>query len=43
MQNVDAVYIGSPHTFHYENARDALKAKKAVLCGMMFTVRSVPA
>jgi predicted dehydrogenase len=37
------VYIGSPHTFHYENARDALKAKKAVLCGTLSTVRFVPA
>lgn len=31
-KDVDAIYIGTPHTFHYENARDALKAKKAVLC-----------
>jgi len=31
-QDVDAIYIGTPHTLHYENARDALKAKKAVLC-----------
>ncbi|KIJ20796.1 hypothetical protein PAXINDRAFT_165640 [Paxillus involutus ATCC 200175] len=30
--NVDAVYIGTPHTCHYENALDAIKAKKHVLC-----------
>ncbi|TRM65274.1 NAD(P)-binding protein [Schizophyllum amplum] len=30
--NVDGVYIGTPHTFHYANAIDALKAKKHVLC-----------
>ncbi|GBE86569.1 D-xylose 1-dehydrogenase (NADP(+)) [Sparassis crispa] len=29
---VDAVYIGTPHTSHYENARDALLAGKHVLC-----------
>ncbi|EAU90616.1 hypothetical protein CC1G_01000 [Coprinopsis cinerea okayama7 len=30
--NVQAVYIGTPHTFHYENALAAIKAKKHVLC-----------
>ncbi|TDL23797.1 NAD-P-binding protein [Rickenella mellea] len=30
--NVNAVYIGTPHTYHYENARDAIVAKKHVLC-----------
>ncbi|KAI0641950.1 NAD-P-binding protein [Trametes meyenii] len=30
--NVDAVYIGTPHTLHYENALDALNAGKHVLC-----------
>jgi predicted dehydrogenase len=25
-------YLGTPHTFHYENALDAIKAKKHVLC-----------
>ncbi|KAI0320876.1 hypothetical protein OF83DRAFT_1052271 [Amylostereum chailletii] len=28
---VDAIYIGTPHTLHYENAVDAIKAKKHVL------------
>ncbi|KAF9499390.1 NAD(P)-binding protein [Pleurotus eryngii] len=31
-KDVDAVYIGTPHTYHYENALDAIKAKKNVLC-----------
>ncbi|KAF8141684.1 hypothetical protein EV363DRAFT_30068 [Boletus edulis] len=30
--NVDAIYIGTPHTLHYENALDGIKAKKHVLC-----------
>ncbi|EKM49976.1 uncharacterized protein PHACADRAFT_264441 [Phanerochaete carnosa HHB-10118-sp] len=30
--DVDAVYIGTPHTFHYENARSALLNGKHVLC-----------
>lgn len=30
--NVTAIYIGTPHTKHYENARDALNAGKHVLC-----------
>ncbi|KIJ69242.1 hypothetical protein HYDPIDRAFT_24094 [Hydnomerulius pinastri MD-312] len=31
-KDVDAIYIGTPHTYHYSNALDALKAKKHVLC-----------
>ncbi|KAF8196759.1 NAD(P)-binding protein [Mycena galopus ATCC 62051] len=30
--NVDAIYIGTPHTYHYINALDAIRAKKHVLC-----------
>lgn len=30
-QNVDAVYIGTPHTRHYENALAAIRAGKHVL------------
>ena len=29
---VDAVYVATPHTFHLQNAGDALRAGKAVLC-----------
>jgi predicted dehydrogenase len=32
IQNVDVVYIGTPHTFHHANAKEALQAGKHVLC-----------
>ncbi|KDQ61767.1 hypothetical protein JAAARDRAFT_190493 [Jaapia argillacea MUCL 33604] len=38
--DVDAIYIGTPHTMHYVNARDALKAKKAVLCEKPVTLNA---
>lgn len=31
-KDVDAIYIGTPHTYHYTNAIDAIRAKKHVLC-----------
>ncbi|KAJ9127672.1 hypothetical protein QFC24_001082 [Naganishia onofrii] len=31
-KNVDVVYIGTPHTMHYENTKAALLAGKHVLC-----------
>ncbi|TFK39935.1 NAD(P)-binding protein [Crucibulum laeve] len=31
-KDVDAIYIGTPHTYHYVNALDAIKAGKNVLC-----------
>ncbi|PPQ91465.1 hypothetical protein CVT25_013722 [Psilocybe cyanescens] len=31
-EDVDAIYIGTPHTYHYTNALDAIKAGKNVLC-----------
>ncbi|MDF9842496.1 MULTISPECIES: Gfo/Idh/MocA family oxidoreductase [unclassified Paenibacillus] len=37
---VDAIYIGTPHPFHKENALLALRAGKAVLCEKPFTVNS---
>ena len=30
--NIDIVYIATPHTCHYQNARDAILAGKHVLC-----------
>ncbi|WP_379132103.1 Gfo/Idh/MocA family protein [Paenibacillus sp. sgz500958] len=37
---VEAVYIGTPHPFHKDNALLALRAGKAVLCEKPFTVNS---
>lgn len=31
-ENVDIIYIATPHAFHYEHAMACLKNKKAVLC-----------
>ncbi|KAF9069752.1 hypothetical protein BDP27DRAFT_1324912 [Rhodocollybia butyracea] len=30
--DVDVIYVATPHTYHYENSLDAIKAKKHVLC-----------
>ncbi|KAF7316640.1 GFO-IDH-MocA domain-containing protein [Mycena chlorophos] len=30
--DVDVIYIGTPHTLHYDNSLDAIKAGKHVLC-----------
>ncbi|KAL4062474.1 hypothetical protein J3A83DRAFT_4298468 [Scleroderma citrinum] len=39
-KDADAVYIGTPHTYHYENALDAIKAKKHVLCEKPVTLNA---
>jgi len=36
--DVDAVYIATPHTLHYQNTMDAIQARKHVLCEKPFTV-----
>jgi predicted dehydrogenase len=38
--DVDAVYIATPHTLHYQNTLDAVAARKHVLCEKPFTVSS---
>ncbi|MBN1379132.1 MAG: Gfo/Idh/MocA family oxidoreductase [Gammaproteobacteria bacterium] len=38
--DVDAVYIGTPHRFHFENARLCLLAGKPVLCEKPLTVNA---
>jgi predicted dehydrogenase len=38
--NVDIVYIGTPHSHHYQHARAALEAGKHVLCEKAFTVNA---
>lgn len=37
-ENVDLVYIASPHSFHYEQAKLCLEHGKHVLCEKSFTV-----
>ena len=37
---IDAIYISTPHRFHFENTILALKAGKPVLCEKPFTVNS---
>ncbi|KAF9462904.1 NAD(P)-binding protein [Collybia nuda] len=39
-KDVDAIYIGTPHTFHYTNSLAALKAGKNVLCEKPVTCNS---
>jgi predicted dehydrogenase len=41
--DVDVVYIGSPHVFHYEHSMLALQAGKAVLCEKPFTINTAEA
>jgi predicted dehydrogenase len=42
-EDIDAVYIASPHRFHHEQARLCLEAGKPVLCEKPFTVNSAQA
>lgn len=37
---IDAVYIATPHNFHFENAKDAINAGKHVLCEKPITISS---
>jgi predicted dehydrogenase len=41
--NVDIVYIATPHSHHYQNARLALESGKHVLCEKAFTVNAAQA
>lgn len=35
---VDAVYVATPHTMHFQNTADAIAAEKHVLCEKPFTI-----
>ncbi len=35
---VDAIYVATPHNFHFENSKDALMSGKAVMCEKPITV-----
>ena len=39
-ENVDIVYIGTPHPMHFENARAAIQAGKHVLCEKPLTMNA---
>lgn len=39
-QEIDAVYIATPHSFHYDIAKQAILAGKAVLCEKPLTVNA---
>lgn len=38
--DVDAIYIATPHPYHFENALSALQAGKPVLCEKPFTINA---
>lgn len=40
---IDAVYIGTPHTFHHENSVLCMKKGKAVLCEKAFAINAAEA
>ncbi|WP_442267719.1 Gfo/Idh/MocA family protein [Tenacibaculum sp. ZS6-P6] len=40
-ENVDIVYIATPHTFHYEHTLLSLQHKKAVLCEKAFAINEI--
>lgn len=39
-KEIDAVYVGTTHNFHYENVKEVLAAGKHVLCEKPFTVNA---
>ncbi|KAF9875423.1 dimeric dihydrodiol [Colletotrichum karsti] len=39
-ENVDIVYIGTPHAFHRQNCIDAIAAGKPILCEKAFTLNA---
>ncbi|EUC54866.1 dimeric dihydrodiol dehydrogenase, putative [Rhizoctonia solani AG-3 Rhs1AP] len=41
--HVDIIYIGTPHSHHFQNAKSCLNARKHVLCEKAFTVNAAQA
>jgi predicted dehydrogenase len=39
-KELDAIYVATPHNFHFNNASDALSAGKAVLCEKPITINT---
>ncbi|ANB12059.1 hypothetical protein AWJ20_294 [Sugiyamaella lignohabitans] len=39
-KNVDVIYVATPHSHHYQNAKLALEAGKNVLCEKPFTINA---
>lgn len=42
-QEIDVIYIGTPHTFHLENSVMCMRKGKAVLCEKAFTINAAEA
>ena len=38
--DIDVIYVATPHNFHFQHARDALIARKSVLCEKPITISS---
>jgi len=38
--DIDIVYIGTPHSSHFQNAMEAIRAKKNVLCEKPLTINA---
>ncbi|GJN93159.1 hypothetical protein Rhopal_006206-T1 [Rhodotorula paludigena] len=41
--NIDCIYVGTPHSHHYQNVHDALSAGKNVLCEKSLVVNAAQA
>ncbi len=39
-KNIDVVYIGTPHTFHFENSIMCMRSGKSVLCEKALTINA---